>query len=107
MVVSKTSLYWGTGVFLVLQVLDIVTTGIGLSIGASEMNPVFAAVQILHSTIAMFFLKGALVGIVLVTIWVLDARYKGKLRITLWAACGYMAFVIGFNSGQLYLLGQL
>lgn len=105
--VGKSDLIIASILFVVLQLLDWMTTSAAIASGVGESNPLMVLVLTRHGMAGLFAVKVALVAVLIPLVWLLDARYNGGLRRFLWAGCGFYLFVLGNNFGQLSARGVL
>jgi hypothetical protein len=103
---NRTDLYLVTILLLILQLGDIATTSLALSLGGREAN-ILSIVLNQHGELGMYAVKMTLIGIALYLAWHFDARCEGRLRRVLWAACGGYIGVVFWNAGQLHALGVI
>jgi hypothetical protein len=83
--------------FLGLEILDVITTRVGVSLGATETNPMFS---VLHFPLNVFLVIKMLV--VAVIFWRLWA--KGITRWMVWVVFAILGLVVLMNTARIIVL---
>lgn len=101
---------WAAVLFTVASFFDVVTTFVGIRAGAQELNPVVWLAWQVHP-FYFFIVKGAMVAIVLVTMFCFwDHGSRGEqlfFRACAWWGASLTAGVVFWNVWQLSLAGVI
>jgi hypothetical protein len=83
--------------FIIVELLDVLSTRLGVALGASEMNPVLT---ILHLTLVQFLL----IKVIVVMILAYRIFTKGLPKWMTWAIFSVMGIVVILNAARIITL---